>query len=217
MTALQTATAPLVILDYGAGNLASFEGALVRLELPFVRATSAAEVPEHGVLVLPGVGHFAAAKAALCERELWQVLKDQAKARGVLGICLGLQLLAEGSAEAPGAAGLGLLHGYAQRFVAPEKVPHMGWNEVHSHQQHRAFSQNTEWAYFVHSYALPVTADTASTCMYGTDFSACAARGRVLGMQHHPERSSGPGLASLARALRWLQFGTEPLAERPTE
>jgi imidazole glycerol-phosphate synthase subunit HisH len=196
---------PFVVLDYGAGNLASFEGALGRLGMPFVRAASAAEVPAAGALLLPGVGHFAAAKAALRERNLWQLLCDEAPVRGVLGICLGLQLLAEGSQEAPGDLGAGLLSGVAARFKAPEKVPHMGWNEVSVHAPHEAFSEETEWAYFVHSYALPITSDTMSVCLYGASFSACAARGRVLGMQHHPERSSAAGLASLARALRWLQ------------
>jgi imidazole glycerol-phosphate synthase subunit HisH len=194
----------LVVLDYGAGNLASFEGALARLGIPHVRAHDASQVPAGAVLVLPGVGHFAAAKRALVDRGLWALLQNEGRSRGVLGICLGLQLLAKGSAEAEGESGLGLLDGVARKFESPLKVPHMGWNEVVSAGAHPAFDDAPSWAYFVHSYALPVSAQTTATSSYGEPFTASAASGRVLGMQHHPERSSSAGLRSLARALHWL-------------
>lgn len=199
----------LAVLDYGAGNLASLEGALARLDVPFVRFTEAAAVPTGVPLVLPGVGHFSAAKRALEARGLWDLVQREGPVRGVLGVCLGLQLLCEGSEEAPGEAGLGLLAGVATRFREPLKVPHMGWNELAQVKAHPAFPTEPSWAYFVHSYALPVSADTVDVCVYGAPFTAIAARGRVLGMQHHPEKSSAPGLAALGRATRWLLEGTD--------
>jgi imidazole glycerol-phosphate synthase subunit HisH len=215
MTADTTATAheshvqqPLAVLDYGAGNLASFEGALLRLNVPFMRVTRASELPTDLPLALPGVGHFLSAKRALCERGLWDVIAREGAQRGVLGICLGLQLLAEGSEEAPGEAGLGLLQGTSIRFQAPEKVPHMGWNELTPLRKHAAYTEMPEWAYFVHSYALPVTQQTVQRCHYGAEFTASAAHGRVIGMQHHPEKSSADGLLALARAARWLTSGS---------
>lgn len=199
----------LAVLDYGAGNLASLEGALARLEVPFARVTEASAVPADVPLVLPGVGHFSAAKRALEARGLWELLQREAPVRGVLGVCLGLQLLCEGSEEAPGEAGLGLLSGVATRFREPLKVPHMGWNEIAQVKAHPAFPPEPSWAYFVHSYALPLSADTVDKCVYGAPFTAVAARGRVLGMQHHPEKSSSAGLAALGRAARWLLEGTD--------
>lgn len=199
----------LAVLDYGAGNLASLEGALERVDVPFVRFTEAAAVPPGVPLVLPGVGHFSAAKRALEARGLWDLVQREGPVRGVLGVCLGLQLLCEGSEEAPGEAGLGLLAGVATRFPEPLKVPHMGWNELSQVKAHPAFPPEASWAYFVHSYALPVSADTVDVCVYGAPFTAVAARGRVLGMQHHPEKSSAPGLAALGRAARWLLEGTD--------
>ena len=194
----------IVVLDYGAGNLASFEGALARLSIAHTRAQDPSQVPPGAALVLPGVGHCAAAKRARVERGLWALLKEEGPSRGVFGICLGLQLLAEGSAEAEDEPGLGLLNGVAHRFKAPLKVPHMGWNEVVSARLHPAFDVAPSWAYFVHSYALPTSTQTIATCSYDEPFTATAAHGRVLGMQHHPERSSAAGLRSLARALHWL-------------
>jgi imidazole glycerol-phosphate synthase subunit HisH len=202
----------VAVIDYGAGNLASLEGALARLAQPFVRIVDAGSIPEGAPLVLPGVGHFAAAKRALQTRGLWQVLQQQGAARGVLGICLGLQLLAEGSEEAPEETGLGLLSGRAVRFQAPLKVPHMGWNELAATRSHSATGPSpapSSWAYFVHSYALPISAETVQACTYGAQFTAVAARGRVLGMQHHPEKSSVHGLKTLANALNWLRSGRE--------
>jgi imidazole glycerol-phosphate synthase subunit HisH len=196
----------VAVLDYGAGNLASFEGALRRLGIPFVRSATPEQVPLDVPLMLPGVGHFASAKRALTERGLWDLVAKEGSKRGVLGICLGLQLLAEGSEEAPGEAGLGLLQGVAKRFLPPQKVPHMGWNELERTREHAAFSAEatSAWAYFVHSYALPVTAQTTEACRYGTRFTASAASGAILGMQHHPEKSSEFGLAAVGRSIAWL-------------
>jgi imidazole glycerol phosphate synthase glutamine amidotransferase subunit len=196
----------VAVLDYGAGNLASFEGALMRLAIPFVRAERPEQVPENVPLLLPGVGHFAAAKRALQTRGLWDLVRNEGLERGVLGICLGLQLLCEGSEEAPDQVGFGFLNGVATRFLPPQKVPHMGWNELESAAKHAAFEDThaRRWAYFVHSYALPITEQTTEVCTHGVRFTASAANGNILGMQHHPEKSAATGLAALSRAILWL-------------
>ena len=91
----------ITLIDYGAGNLHSLQGALTRLGFKSIRAVTPADAPESGTLVLPGVGHFTAARAALVARGWWDVLPGMAATRPLLGICLGLQLLAEGSEAHP--------------------------------------------------------------------------------------------------------------------
>ncbi|HEU4952794.1 MAG TPA: imidazole glycerol phosphate synthase subunit HisH [Holophagaceae bacterium] len=194
----------ITILDYGAGNLASLEGALGRLGLPFQRAATPAE-DAGGTLILPGVGHFGAAKAALRASGWWAALPELAQARPLLGICLGLQLLAEGSEEA-GEPGLGLLAGTARKLGPGVKVPHMGWSRVRAAAPHPSLAgADGAWLYFVHSYALDLTAETLLAAEHGRPFAAAAARGRVLGFQPHPEKSGGDGLRLLGQALARLQ------------
>lgn len=200
----------VAVLDYGAGNLASFEGALTRLHVPFVRVQNADEWPATGIVVLPGVGHFRAAKAALRDRGLWDKLQTLEASRPLLGVCLGFQLLAEGSEEAPGEAGLGVFSGIAARLPstgaagARLKVPHMGWNELTARSTHALAASVPAWAYFVHSYALPISDDVVASCTYGVAFAATCARGLRVGMQHHPEKSGAAGLHSLHSALKFL-------------
>lgn len=194
----------ITILDYGAGNLASLEGALGRLGLPFQRAATPAE-EAGGTLILPGVGHFGAAKAALQSSGWWTALPELAQTRPLLGICLGLQLLAEGSEEA-GEPGLGLLAGTARKLGPGVKVPHMGWSRVRAAAAHPSHAgADGAWLYFVHSYALDLTAETLLAAEHGRPFAAAAARGRVLGFQPHPEKSGGDGLRLLGQALAHLQ------------
>jgi imidazole glycerol-phosphate synthase subunit HisH len=218
------AHAPVVVLDYGAGNLASFEGALQRLNIAFIRVQDAREWPAEGVVVLPGVGHFRSAKAALTARGLWALLLGLAPARPLLGVCLGMQLMGEGSEEAPGEAGLGYLAGCAKHLRSQLqvhssllKVPHMGWNELAATSRHALAAHAPHWAYFVHSYALPVTPQTVASCTYGAAFAATSANGLRVGMQHHPEKSSAQGLRSLQHALTWLATASlDEQSDRPT-
>ena len=117
----------ITLIDYGAGNLHSLQGALTRLGFQSVRAVTPADAPEGGTLVLPGVGHFTAARAALVERGWWDALPPLVAAgRPLLGICLGMQLLAEGSEESPGASGLGLMPGISRPGSSTCQYVH--WN-----------------------------------------------------------------------------------------
>ncbi|HJW08583.1 MAG TPA: imidazole glycerol phosphate synthase subunit HisH [Holophagaceae bacterium] len=195
----------ITVIDHGAGNLASLEGALEAFGLPFRRAArpEAAE----GLLLLPGDGHFAAAREALVDTGWWEALPELVdQGHPLLGICVGLQLLAQESEEAPGLPGLGLLPGHVRRLGPDVKVPHMGWSRAKQVDAHPAFAGagDEAWLYFVHAYALDVTEATVFYADHGRVFSAVAGQGRVLGFQPHPEKSGAPGRDLLRRALRWL-------------
>ncbi len=196
----------ITLIDYGAGNLHSLEGALDRLGLPHCRAERPEGAARDGVLVLPGVGHFHAAQEALKTRGWWRELPQLvADGRPLLGICLGLQLLAEGSEESPKDTGLGLVPGISRRLGPGVKVPLMGWAQVQQQTAHPALPDpKGGWLYFVHSYALETSADTVYTAFHGRTFSAVKARGRVLGFQPHPEKSGPFGLVLLQRTLAWM-------------
>lgn len=192
----------ITILDYGAGNLASLEGALARLGLTSARAATPGD-DAGGILLLPGVGHFGTAKRALQASGWWDALPDLARRRPLLGICLGLQLLCEGSEEA-GEEGLGLLRGAARKLGPGVKVPHMGWSRV-STVRPEAVKADGTWLYFVHSFALDLSPDTRLSATHGRTFTAMAGRGRVLGIQAHPEKSGAGGLRLLHKLLASLK------------
>lgn len=196
----------ITLVDYDAGNLASLEGALDRLGLPYLRAASPDEAAPSGPIVLPGVGHFEAAQRSLRERGWWRELpRFVADGRSLLGICLGLQLLAEGSEEAPRASGLGFIPGIVRRLGPGVKVPHMGWSRVRQHHPHPALPDpHGGWLYFVHSYALEPSAETIYLADHGRPFAAIEARGTVMGFQPHPEKSGPAGLLLLQASLSWM-------------
>jgi imidazole glycerol phosphate synthase glutamine amidotransferase subunit len=196
----------ITLIDYGAGNLHSLQGAIQRLGFESRRAVTPADAAEAGTLVLPGVGHFTAARAALVEHGWWDVLpRLAAEGRPVLGICLGLQLLAEGSEESPGATGLGLVPGVSRLLGPGVKVPNMGWAKVRARQAHPALPDfGEDWLYFVHSYALDVDSETILESTHGRPFSAVQARGRIMGFQGHPEKSGAFGESLLRGVLSWM-------------
>ncbi len=206
----------ITLIDYDAGNLASLEGALERLGLTYHRATTPDAVAAEGPIILPGVGHFEAAQKSLRERGWWRALPSLvAEGRPVLGICLGLQLLAEGSEEAPRSSGLGLIPGLVRRLGPGVKVPHMGWSQVQRHRAHPGLPEATgSWLYFVHSYALEPTVDTLYVADHGRSFAAVEARGTVMGFQPHPEKSGPAGLLLLKSALAWMG-AVQPTPEVP--
>jgi imidazole glycerol phosphate synthase glutamine amidotransferase subunit len=206
----------ITLIDYDAGNLASLEGALDRLGLRYQRAATPDLAADSGPLILPGVGHFEAAQASLRERGWWRLLPGLvAEGRPLLGICLGLQLLAEGSEEAPRASGLGLIPGIVRRLGPGVKVPHMGWSQVRQGYPHPALPALSEsWLYFVHSYALEPTAETLYFADHGRPFAAAEARGNVMGFQAHPEKSGSAGQLLLQSTLAWMG-ATAPAPEAP--
>ncbi|BDU71717.1 imidazole glycerol phosphate synthase subunit HisH [Mesoterricola silvestris] len=190
------------IVDYGCGNLRSLENALEFLGLESRRVSAREDVLAMDRLILPGVGNFGHAGAELARRGLGASLRERAGlGRPLLGICLGMQLLFEGSEEAPETEGLGLLPGRSELFADPAlKVPHMGWSAVE-------FGELSGAAYFVHSYFLPgLSGDRpaqVATARYGRPFLAGFRSGSLAGFQFHPEKSGAYGLNLLKEALAW--------------
>jgi len=192
------------IVDYDCGNLRSLENALDALGLPWRRCRRPEELAGADRLILPGVGHFGHAMQHLAATGLASTLAEHAgRGKRLLGICLGMQLLADGSAEAPDIPGLGLVPGVYERFDGLAlKVPHMGWNRV-------AFDaiMTAGAAYFVHSYYLPGLApgapgDWQGVCTYGgRGFVAAFRRGNLTACQFHPEKSGRWGLDFLREVL----------------
>ena len=191
------------ILDYGCGNLRSLENALEALGLENRRVATAEAIEAVDRLILPGVGHFGHAMTHLRQRDLEDALKGfVASGYPLLGICLGMQLLFEGSAEAPEMPGLRLLPGRFEAFADPAlKVPHMGWSSVD-------FGGRTGAAYFVHSYFLPAWPESTpcenlGLAQYGRPFVAAFRSGNLAGCQFHPEKSGAWGLGLLKEMLTW--------------
>ena len=192
----------VALIDNGGANVASVVHALERLGVNAERTASPERIAAADRVILPGVGAAADAMARLQASGLDRLIP--ALTQPVLGICLGMQLLFAGSDEG-GVSCLGLMPGQATRFPAGGlPVPHMGWNELRLLRQHALLEglKDGDYAYFVHSYALPVSADTLVTADYGHAFTAVAARGNFHGAQFHPERSARVGSLLLANFLR---------------
>jgi glutamine amidotransferase len=187
------------------GNRRSVEKALQHVGARVVVSSDPATLRRASALVIPGVGAFPAGMASLRERDLDELLRERAVAGvPILGICLGMQLLFDGSEELGGDEGLGLIPGRVRALRAGElNVPHIGWNEV---RFERASPLTARLAgegrpfYHVHSLAAHPAReeDVVGTCTYGEEFASIVARGAVFGVQFHPEKSSRDGLAILA-------------------
>ena len=206
----------IALIDYGAGNLTSVRKALDHLGASFATPAGPAELAGAAGVIVPGVGHFEAT-AALDDG--WRAAIREAVDRGrpLLGICLGLQWLFEGSEEAPDLPGLGVMAGRCALIENDAgsdatayrggifKVPHVGWNSL---ERRRADSWILDGVaggaqvYFTHSYAAPVTGDCVGATTYGVSFASVVERGHVVGAQFHPEKSGDVGLRMLANFLR---------------
>lgn len=194
----------LVILDIGIGNTASMVWALERLGAKPRLSSEPAAIRDASRLVMPGVGAAAHAMAQLELLGLVDVLS--AFERPVLGICLGMQLLLEGSDEGLVDC-LGLIPGRARLMdSAPDRpVPHMGWNQLEAIDVQDPLADGLEdggYVYFVHSYAASVSPATTAQARYGEAFSAMVRKGNVWGCQFHPERSGRVGARILENFLR---------------
>ena len=194
------------VVDYGAGNLVSIEQALTRVGAQVRMAARADQLEAVDVLVVPGVGAAAPAMERLRAQGLVEPIKAWlAEDRPFLGICLGLQLLFEGSDE-DGAVTLGVLPGRTRRLRDAPTLPHIGWNQVERAYPHPAFNGIDDGAdfYFVHSYAgdLPEGhCDIVAKTSHGQPFVSAVARGNLLGVQFHPARSGSDGLRLLANVV----------------
>ena len=209
----------IALIDYGAGNLSSVRKALDAIGAKVWTPSVAGELGRaHGVIV-PGVGHFDSTTGLTAEwRTAIKTMIDDGVP--VLGICVGLQWLFEGSEEAAGIAGFGAFKGSCFNLASPRpdapsplKVPHVGWNSVTFPRQTRLMAGVPEGAqvYFTHSYAAPITADTAAICEYGVKFSAAVERENVSAVQFHPEKSGETGLRILSN---WLSAVDRSLPRR---
>lgn len=191
----------IYVVDYGAGNIMSVLNAFRRLNCPARLTSEPQDLLSAAGIVLPGVGHFGAAAAALRDRGLDSALTEAAK-RGIplIGICLGLQLLLQSSEESPGVKGLGLIPGEVTRLKCGDrKLPHIGWTSLDVTSGLLAPSAG-EYMYFVHSYAAHTdTAYSAATAQYGETFDAAVEKDNVFAVQFHPEKSGRAGLDLIAR------------------
>ncbi len=198
----------IAVVDYGASNLRSVLRALRAAGGADAVATAdPAGVRRADRVVVPGVGNFAPAARRLAETGLGAAVQEVARGgRPVLGICLGLQLFLEGSEEAPGVPGLGLLPGRAVRFRTDLPVPHVGWAQVELTDAGRAHPLLAPgFFYHVHSYhpdAVPEGAALARAD-YGAPFATVVGRDNVCGVQFHPEKSQAAGLALLRAFTAW--------------
>ena len=189
----------IAIVDYGAGNLTSVVKALQHLGHECNVTSNPDVVGGAEKWVIPGVGNFKAT-APLLNGALGAVLRDGvASGRPLLGICLGLQWLFDGSTEAPALSGLGAFPGQCTRFSDQVKSPHVGWDSIAVERPSRLLAgvPAGSYVYFTHSYRAPVCADTVATCNYEAPFTAAAERGNLFGVQFHPEKSGDAGMRIL--------------------
>jgi glutamine amidotransferase len=201
----------IALVDYGAGNLTSVRKALAAVGADVFAPEKPYDLLSARGIVIPGVGHFAATRAIEDE---WRAAILAAVGRRIplLGICLGLQYLFEGSDEAPGVAGLGVLPGRCTPLPSTVKVPHVGWNDLRVERESAlldGIADGTQ-VYFTHSYAAPVTDATVASAEHGARFAAAVERERIFGVQFHPEKSGDAGL----RVLRsFVQLTNSPILQ----
>ena len=198
----------IAVIDYDAGNLRSVQKALAFLGEESEITRDYKEILAADKVILPGVGAFGESMEHLKKYGLDPVIREVvAKGTPFLGICLGLQLLFEGSEESSGVEGLHILEGKIQRIPDQEglKIPHIGWNSLKLHREGRLFEGVSEGAfvYFVHSYYLKAADEgiVRASTEYGTKIHASGEQGNVFACQFHPEKSSQVGLKILANFL----------------
>jgi glutamine amidotransferase len=203
---------PITIVDYGLGNLASIANMLKRVGATSTIASTPQQVSEASSIILPGVGAFDRGMLNLRERDLVEPLTRKAMDEQVpvLGLCLGMQLLVSGSEEGQ-EAGLGWIGGRCARFARTEsapdiRIPHMGWNRVARTRQHPLVADLGDDArfYFVHAFHLvDVTeSDQVGQTVHGVRFPSIVARGNLMGVQFHPEKSHRFGMALMKAFAR---------------
>lgn len=191
----------IAIVDYGMGNLRSVQKAFEYLgyDAAITDQSKALENASH--IVLPGVGAFRDAIAALKAKDLdGMIKKEVAEGKPFLGICLGMQMLFDRSSEDGEYEGLGLIGGEVVRFDTDLKIPHIGWNTLYYNKRTALFDGiDDNYFYFVHSYhaAKVANEDVETTCVYGYEFVASVNRDNIWGVQFHPEKSGDTGLKVL--------------------
>ncbi len=185
----------IAIVDYGAGNLASVYRAIRHIGRECVITSDAGRLELADKAIIPGVGNFKETQT-LSEGPLSSALRQFIAAdKPVLGICLGLQWMFDGSDEAPALSGLGAFDGRCSRFSNQVKSPHVGWNQITVEPQSRLLQgvPANSYVYYTHSYRAPVCSRTVAVSTYEIPFTAAAEHGNLFGVQFHPEKSGDVG------------------------
>jgi imidazole glycerol-phosphate synthase subunit HisH len=193
----------VALVNYRAGNLTSVAKGLAAAGAEVQLADAPADLDGTRAIVVPGVGHFNATAAldAAWRHALRRAVDDGTP---LLGVCLGLQWLFEGSEEAPDLDGLGVFSGRCFEIHGDVKVPHVGWNTLDTTSRSSRLLDGLPQpasAYFTHSFAAPVVRETTAATTHGVRFASVVERGRVAGVQFHPEKSGTAGLRLLANFL----------------
>jgi glutamine amidotransferase len=196
----------VAIVDHGLCNVDSMWRAIEECGAKGDITSDPADLAHADKIILPGVGAFPDAMAALHEHRLVDAIREQVFAQQIplLGVCLGMQLLANKSDEVRPAEGLGLIDAHVERLVptsAAERIPHVGWNEVHRTREHPLISGLPDGVdcYFVHSFHMRCAelSDVLATTPYCGGFTSMVARDHIFGAQFHPEKSQGHGMRIL--------------------
>lgn len=193
----------IALIDYKAGNLTSVRKAFAALGAELFTPERPADLESADAIVVPGVGHFGAT-TALGPEWIEAILGRVGELRPLLGICLGMQWLFEGSDEAPELPGLGLFAGQCYKLPANNvKIPHVGWNSLDLKREDSIVEHiaTGSQVYFTHSFVAPVTGDTVAVTTHGGPFASIVQRGHVAGVQFHPEKSGDVGLQVLRNFL----------------
>ena len=202
----------IAVIDYGLGNLHSVLKALNKVsekERIFL-ATKKEQITSADKIILPGQGAILACMKALEKMNLIEVLKNSAKTKPFLGICIGPQLMSQRSEENGGVSALGLIPYHTLKFSSEDniKIPHMGWNNIQQQQAHFLWQgiADNSFFYFVHSYflqALENDNNTLGITEYGKNFCSAIIYDNLAGLQAHPEKSGDNGLKFLENFLKW--------------
>ena len=214
------AAARIAVLDYGIGNLRSAQKALEKVGADAQLTADRGFIDEADAVVLPGVGAFGACMHALRAARLDDVaVGAAASGRPFLGICVGMQMLYEGSDESPNVSGLGLLPGRVQLLTGDVKRPQMQWNKLIARRALDPLLDGltrNAWMYFVHSYATDDMAHAIATCDYGDPVVAAVGRLNVWATQFHPEKSGRDGLHLLRNFVNITQRARDQVAAAST-
>ncbi|MDR3670464.1 MAG: hypothetical protein P4L36_06455 [Holophaga sp.] len=196
----------ITLIPIPGESLHALEGALRRMGFGSCRAARPDQVAPGGPVILHGSGPLDPAGAQLKNSGWWRELPQMvADGRPVLGLNLGLHLLAEGSEESPRGTGLGLIPGIVRRLGPGVKDPHWGWSPVRQLREHPLFPEiRGGWLFFAHSHALEPTSETLSIAVHGRPFSVMECRGRAVGIQAQLEKSGSLGMSLLERTLTLL-------------
>jgi imidazole glycerol-phosphate synthase subunit HisH len=189
----------IAIVDYGAGNLNSVKKAFDHLGAEVAVTDRPDSVAAADKVVFPGVGHFFSLQALERKGLREALLKTASSGKPLLGICLGMQWLFEGSQESPEIAGAGIFSGNCELFPRSVKSPHVGWNSLRVQEGSRLLKgiAQDSFVYYTHSFYAPMVTATMATSEYGLQFTAAVERANVFGVQFHPEKSGDVGLAIL--------------------